>query len=149
MYCIPLQIEDSNDPEFDSPLNVVDKMYKEMKSSKQPRSSLLNYSAVPRPNDAVKIPMTTDEREAFDALLGQLLDDGHVSQACQLTRQFGHYDQDLSVVVVCYFSYPYKLYSTYKNLMWCGLESCYRMHLVINTLYIHCIVNALLPYPAL
>ena len=68
----------------------------------KPQSNLLNYSKVPKPTDPGKIPLTTEEKEAFDILLGQLLDDGHVSQACQLAQQFGHYDQDLVVVVVCH-----------------------------------------------
>ena len=82
---------------------MVDKVQKEIKHLKEPRSSLLNYSKVPKPNDPVKIPLTGEEKEAFDVLLGQLLDDGHVSQACQVAKHFGHYDQDLAVVVVCLF----------------------------------------------
>ena len=78
-------------------------MQKEKKNRKEPRSSLLNYSKVPKPNNPVKIPLTGEEKEAFDVLLGQLLDDGHVCEACQVANQFGHYDQDLAVVVVCLF----------------------------------------------
>ena len=82
---------------------MVDKVQKEIKHWKEPRSSLLNYSKVPKPNDPVKIPLTGEEKEAFDVLLGQLLDDGHISQACQVANHFGHYDQDLAVVVVGLF----------------------------------------------
>ena len=97
------QEKDTFGPEDDSPFSVIDKVQKEKKHRKEPRSSLLNYSKVPKPNDPVKIPLTGEEKEAFDVLLGQLLDDGHVSQACQVANHFGHYDQDLAVVVVCLF----------------------------------------------
>ena len=95
-----MQQKDQTDSDFGSPFDVVNEVHKEIKDKKEPRSSLLNYSSVPKPNDPVKIPLTTEEKEAFDVLLGQLLDDRHVSQACQLAQQFGHYDQDLAVVVV-------------------------------------------------
>ena len=40
-------------------------MQTETQQRKEPRSSLLNYSKVPRPKDPVKIPLTGEEKEAL------------------------------------------------------------------------------------
>lgn len=95
-----LQLTEDRSQEDNSPLSVVDATYSENLGRKEPRSSLLKYTQVPKPSDVVRIELTAEEQEALNELLGQLLDNGHISQACQLANQFGHYDQDLAVVVV-------------------------------------------------
>ena len=70
------------------------------KKKKADKTSLLKFSPVPKISDIVKLTLSKDEKEALDILLGQLLDDGHVSQAWQVAQSFGHYDQDLTIVVV-------------------------------------------------
>ncbi len=87
---------------MDSPLDVVDGTHKETSIKKEPRSSLLKFSKVPNPTDIEKVSLTSEKKAIFDTLLGQLLENGHISQACQLANQFGQYDQDLSLVVVSF-----------------------------------------------
>ncbi len=90
------------DPRHNLPLHITDEIKKEIstKKKKADKTSLLKFSPVLKISDIVKLTLSREEKEALDVLLGQLLDDGHVSQACQVAQRFGHYDQDLTIVVV-------------------------------------------------
>ena len=40
------------------------------------------------------------ETEALEVLIGQLLDNGRVKEACQVAALLGHYSRDLNIVIV-------------------------------------------------
>ncbi|XP_046337180.2 spatacsin-like isoform X1 [Haliotis rufescens] len=45
--------------------------------------------------------VSTEETDALNSLIGQLLDEGKIRESCQVTSVFHHYSQDLAIILTC------------------------------------------------
>ncbi|XP_064618908.1 spatacsin-like isoform X2 [Lineus longissimus] len=73
------------------------------KSKKAERSELLIYGKMPRDvsDDGGSTVLTSHEILALDSLLGTMLDQGKISEACKMAAEFSHYSQDLAIILTC------------------------------------------------
>ncbi|XP_066273752.1 spatacsin-like isoform X2 [Branchiostoma lanceolatum] len=63
---------------------------------------LQTYGKMPVESHVNESLLTTEkECRALDAIIGKLLDQGNISQACKLAAQFQFYSQDLCIILTC------------------------------------------------
>lgn len=98
---IVLQIKSPDILEYDGVMQTHHITHLE-KSKKAERSELLIYGKMPRAvqDGGGNAVLTSCEIIALDSLLGTMLDQGKISEACKMAAEFSHYSQDLAIILV-------------------------------------------------